>query len=391
MRDFHLKRGAGPAQPPKQTEKMIRKQYHPLPCLSLLVASLLAASCGGDSGTTPGNGQEADPPTEAQATQPAAHALEGYTRADSVEYPVVFRHADFDATPEEDRRVIVFHTEDGLHGWLQHENTAASILLGERLAELVPGVEAVVLRGDFPDAELLERAATVVFFGNGTEHHAFNEEVVRERWRAVKESGVGAVGIHWALEAEDPEGEQLVAETFGGFFELHYSVNPMWLGEFEEIPEHQITRGIEPFKIYDEFYFNIRFPEELPGTRTDILTAVPPRRVILLPEDGPRSNNEHVRASEGVPQVIAWTYERPSGGRSYSFCGTHFHWCFKDDTYRRLMLQGIAWTAEIEIPEEGFEDRRPTDQEMMRHQDNDAQEDWRPMPGQPPLDDPPGE
>ncbi len=42
-----------------------------------------------------------------------------------------------------------------------------------------------------------------------------------------------------------------------------------------KLPEHPITRGVKPFKINDEWYYHMRFREEMEGV-TPILTDLPP-------------------------------------------------------------------------------------------------------------------
>jgi len=357
-----------------------------LPLIAASAMPLFLSSCGrGGSDAKNAGDSSSEKTADAPAYDPYAEAIKGHSLVGDLEFPVVFRHPEFEQSAKDSRRTIVFYTDDGAHGWLQHENTAAAILLGQRLAEAVTGSEVVVLRDSFPDADLLDRAAAVVFYCSGTEHHPFNDSPNREAWQAALGRGIGAVAIHWMLEAGNPEAEALVAKSFGGIFELDFSVNPMWMGKFPEITEHEITRGMSPFEVYDEYYFNIRFPEGLPGTRTNVLEAIPPKRV-FLPEDGPRSNNPHVRATQGRPHVIAWTYLRPGDARSFAFTGGHFHWVLKQDDYRRLLLNGIAWAAGIDVPDAGIPDTTPNDQELMAHQDSPSDKAWRPMPGQPPFD-----
>ena len=49
-------------------------------------------------------------------------------------------------------------------------------------------------------------------------------------------------------------------------FEPYWSVNPVWNAEFTLLPEHPITRGVEPFAMMDEWYYHMRFqnlPQQL--------------------------------------------------------------------------------------------------------------------------------
>jgi hypothetical protein len=51
--------------------------------------------------------------------------------------------------------------------------------------------------------------------------------------------------------------------------------------------------------------------------------------------------------------VVAWAYERPGGGRAFTFTGAHLHASFAEEGYRRLLTNGILWSAGIEVPKEG--------------------------------------
>jgi type 1 glutamine amidotransferase len=72
-------------------------------------------------------------------------------------------------------------------------------------------------------------------------------------------------------------------------------------------------------------------------------------------EDGPHSGNPHVRkaVAEGLPQTVAWAFERPDGGRGFGFTGGHFHKNWGDDNQRKVVLNAILWTAKAAVPADG--------------------------------------
>ena len=57
----------------------------------------------------------------------------------------------------------------------------------------------------------------------------------------------------------------------------------------------------------------------------------------------------------GVDQVVGWTLERrdSNGGRSFGTTLGHFHDNFARDDFRRLIVNGILWTAHVEVPAAG--------------------------------------
>ena len=46
--------------------------------------------------------------------------------------------------------------------------------------------------------------------------------------------------------------------------------------DYKKLPDHQITRGVKPFAINDEWYYHMRFRPQMKGV-TPLLTALPPK------------------------------------------------------------------------------------------------------------------
>jgi type 1 glutamine amidotransferase len=64
-----------------------------------------------------------------------------------------------------------------------------------------------------------------------------------------------------------------------------------------------------------------------------------------------------VRAAvaRGEPQIVAWAFERPDGGRGFGFTGGHYHKNFGDGNFRKTVLNGLLWAAKMEVPANGVE------------------------------------
>ena len=56
----------------------------------------------------------------------------------------------------------------------------------------------------------------------------------------------------------------------------------------------------------------------------------------------------------GRPQVVAWAYERPDGGRGFGFTGGHLQKNWGNPDFRTLVMNAILWTAKLEVPSSGF-------------------------------------
>jgi len=59
------------------------------------------------------------------------------------------------------------------------------------------------------------------------------------------------------------------------------------------------------------------------------------------------------------PQIAAFAYQRDDGGRGFVFGGLDFRDNLALDNYRRFLMNGIAWTANIEIPKAGIQSPTP--------------------------------
>ena len=266
-----------------------------------------------------------------------------------------------------DKTKIVFVAGELSHGWGAHEHKAGSMLLVDKLNRNMPNVEAVVTDGWPNDNSVFDGAATVVVFCNGYEHHVMKPHL--EFFDGLAKKGVGLVTIHWATEVQRGEMSEKFLQWQGGFCDIDWSVNPHWVANFKTLPNHPITRGVKPFEINDEWYYHMRFVDGMEGV-TPILSALPPAETLSRP-DGLRSGNPTVRKaiSNGEEQHVAWAFERPEGGRSFGFTGGHVHDNWADDNYRKLMLNAIIWTANIEVPENGVTSKTPTRSELDANQD----------------------
>src|SRR5439155_261839 len=87
--------------------------------------------------------------------------------------------------------------------------------------------------------------------------------------------------------------------------------------DFTSLPNHPITRGVKPFKIRDEWYYNIRFRPEMKGV-TSILVGRPDDETRQGKSSSPRGPYPHVVAASGREEVVAWAVERLDGERGSS-------------------------------------------------------------------------
>jgi hypothetical protein len=238
----------------------------------------------------------------------------------------------------------------------EHEFRAGCLLLKKCLAEACPQLVTEVSTGGWPtDPTAFDNADAVFFFADGGGGHPVIQSNRLAQIDALAKRGVGIACLHYAVEVPKEKGGPQFLDWMGGYFEPHWSVNPHWtLSQTELVQGHPITRGVKPFEINDEWYYNMRFKQPAEGL-TMILTAVPPDSTRERP-DGAHSNNPTVRANKGkgAREVLAWAYERPGGGRGFGCTGAHFHASWGNDDFRKLMLNALAWTAGLEVPSDGL-------------------------------------
>jgi len=251
------------------------------------------------------------------------------------------------------KKQIVFVHGKASHGYGGHAYGAAFRMLARILNEKVPAVNAVVVQDD-QDLRVLDEADAIVLGSDGGRL----VKTLGDRLEPLMEKGVGLACIHYTVDPADPKAVKRLIAWIGGAYERHWSVNPHWEAEFKSFPDHPVARGLKPFKSQDEWYYHMRFAEDMKGV-VPILSAVPPERT-RQGKDGAHSGNPHVRARTGMAEVVGWVYQRPGGGRGFGFTGMHTHWNWAQDSYRKSVLNAMVWIAGAEVPPQGVPSKTPT-------------------------------
>jgi hypothetical protein len=266
------------------------------------------------------------------------------------------------------RKKIVFLSGKPSHGFAQHEQYAGCMLLAKALNENVPSVYCEVYKHEWPkDEHAFDHAAAIVIFCDGGTGHMAIPHL--KELGELMDKGIGLGCIHYAVEV--PKGE--VGDSFkhwiGGYFETFFSVNPHWLGHFDNIPQHEVTHGVKPFSTTDEWYYHMRFRENMDGV-TPILSAVPPDSTRSRKDDA-HGGNPFVREGIGknTPETTVWVASREHDGRGFGCTGAHFHFNWAQNDFRKTILNSILWIAHVEVPKEGVHSKTPTADELMENLD----------------------
>ncbi|MFM8274932.1 MAG: ThuA domain-containing protein [Gemmata sp.] len=246
------------------------------------------------------------------------------------------------------KRVLVIAGRQS-HGPGDHEFFAGCAILCNLLKQ-TNGVFPIMARDGWPKNEkLFDTADCIVMYMDGRGGHPVVQGKRMELVQKQIDRGCGWVNLHYAVDYLPQHGKTVLG-WMGGYYEPNYSINPHWDANIRSLPIHEITRGVKPFTLRDEWYYGMRFAEEKQGL-TPILQALPP--------DNTRGT-EYTKGRKGEIETMAWAYERPAGvkdekakGRGFGFTGGHFHRNWAQEDFRRVVVNAILWCAKAEVPEKG--------------------------------------
>ena len=201
------------------------------------------------------------------------------------------------------------------------------------------------------DPATLDDADSIVVISDGSDHgekhhpllHGDRLDVLAKQMRR----GCGFVIMHYTTFVPCKRGGEQFLEWVGGYFDYQSGKGKRpWFSKIRTAtttvtlptPEHPVSRGLKPYKLKEEYYYNIRFRDNDPRLKPIVVTPIP---------------------GEKEPQVVAWAVERTDGGRGFGFTGGHWHNNWRLPGYRKMMLSAIAWTAKAGVPAGGVASTLP--------------------------------
>ncbi|OWK40520.1 ThuA domain-containing protein [Fimbriiglobus ruber] len=253
---------------------------------------------------------------------------------------------------QDKQRKLVMIAGTVSHGPGDHEFNAGVQLLAKCLKE-TKGLETVVHLNGYPkDDSSLDTADGILLYADGGAGHPFLRDHRLKRIGDLMAKGVGLMCGHFAVEVPKDIGANEMRAWIGGCYEHMYSCNPMWSPEFRSFLDHPVARGVKPFTIKDEWYFNMRFRDGMKGI-TPILTAVPSDAVRNGPYVYPQGPYKHIQEAAGRPEHMMWAAEREDGGRGIGFTGGHVHRNWLEPNFRKVVLNGLLWICKVDVPKDG--------------------------------------
>jgi type 1 glutamine amidotransferase len=237
-----------------------------------------------------------------------------------------------------------------------HEVAAGGRLMKHCLEHManVPGVKADVWDQWPQDNAVLDAASSIVFIGDIFPPQRMPDTAgTLAKLAAMMQRGCGIVCVHYAtgLRKDDvaPDGEHPLLHWMGGYFATgcahHKSVARIFPAATitPAAASHPVNRGWQEFTLHDEPYINNYFGSDgnRPAANVTVLATS------MLPPDAPRA------------EAVAWCVQRADTGRGFGIVMPHFFRNWADADLRRLILNGIVWTARLEVPADGVQTTPP--------------------------------
>jgi len=223
----------------------------------------------------------------------------------------------------------------------------------ENMANM-PGVKADVVY-EWPDKALRDAASTVVFIGDTFPAGRFpNAKQNLADLDVMMRRGCGIVAVHYAtgLLGEDvaTDGDHPLLRWLGGYFANrscphHESIARIYPAATitPAAAQHPVLRGWKKFTLNDEPYINNYFGKD----SNKLAPNVSALATSMLPPDAPKR------------ETVAWSVERADGGRGFGIVMPHFYRNWTNDDLRRFILNGIVWSAKIDVPAAGVQTALP--------------------------------
>ena len=237
-----------------------------------------------------------------------------------------------------------------------HEVAAGGRLIQHCIEHMenVRGVKAEVVNEWPKEQALLDAVSTVVFIGDQFPPMRMPDSAaILAQLGAMMKRGCGIVCVHYAtgLRAEDvaADGAHPLLGWLGGYFATkcahHQSIAKIYAAASitPATPSHPVSRGWKEFTLHDEPYINNYFG----GEGNALLPGVTVLATSMLPPESPKSER------------VAWCVERADGGRGFGIVMPHFYRNWKTEDLRRFILNGIVWTAKLDVPADGVQTAVP--------------------------------
>lgn len=237
-------------------------------------------------------------------------------------------HASAADGPATKKIILIGHKPD--HPFGSHMYLHECGLLAKCLNQ-TKGIEAVVADGWPNVSNAFDGVAAIVFYSGPAGNLLLTGPHAKQAEQLLAD-GVGYTALHWGTGAMGLDLGKRYLNVLGGWFDTKdggggLAVVPTKLVKVGD--DHPIFRGWNEFPLRDEIYLRTQLA---PEAKTILKVTV-----------------------NGTDQVVGWVYNRPGSkdGRSFGLTLGHFHDNFGMDEFRRVIVNGVLWTAHVDVPESG--------------------------------------
>jgi len=112
-----------------------------------------------------------------------------------------------------------------------------------------------------------------------------------------------------------------------------------------------------PYTIFDEIYYRMSYVDGIdPIVVVEEAHEEPHFRTDLEKARYERDRTKISNFRNELERTVFWGFEREGGGRSVGTTMGHIHKNFwTTEGVRKQMVNSVAWAAQIEVPEDGFD------------------------------------
>ena len=276
------------------------------------------------------------------------------------------------AAQDSESKSILFIAGAQSHGTGEHEHRAGCILLMKALDE--SGLDVTTKLHAFSkekgkntwpqDQDLFAGVDTAVIYADAAGR--MDAKTLEDVQRNISR-GMGLMFIHYGVHPSPQVGEKYFLEWIGGYFNNDVSVNPHWFASLHPNANHPVKNGITSVEAHDEWYYNMAMNPE-----HQVLASA-----LVVPERITKYNNIwHVPGDEqfGKQVALMWANKPKdeNASRGVGFTGGHYHHNWAIDSFRKLVLNAIVWTAKIPVPENGVSSKQLTAADLNKNLDGFA-------------------
>ncbi|WP_430386293.1 cupin domain-containing protein [Blastomonas fulva] len=191
----------------------------------------------------------------------------------------------------------------------------------------------------WPPEGIAADADAVVLYFDGTKANPLDDPERRADLAAFAARGGGLVTLYRAGTSGDPALRAMLASLTGATLLPTAGEVPAVVTAQAVADAGDVARGVTPFRYFGRAGSGVTLTEGAQAVLSGELLAA-----AALPE----------AHAAGQPAILAWQYLRPDGARSFSFVGGHDAHQLDEPALRRLLLNAIAWSADLSVPPQGI-------------------------------------